>query len=288
MPLPIITKSDIYASFKKAEIEPGEILYVASFLAILGNRPHLAEDVITALLEVVGDNGTIIMPTFNFGFCHGEPFDKNATVSKTGVLSEVFRRRPEARRMIHPPYHSVAAVGKYAAEIDSIRSTSSFGRNSVFQWMFDKNARTIFLGCDYEQGLTQLHWLEEILQVPYRFWKKMKGEVKENGQWQQRSYHMYARRLDLNANWGDINALAKKFEQTGAVTIVPIGFGKIKSFLIQDLYNYFAPRMQNDPLFLLADSARPSFQEMTVKQVKQSAKPNGEKFKKTYSEKQNA
>ncbi len=132
MPAPQVIYKNIRQSFSEIGIQPGDIVYVASFLAILGNRKNLAEETINALLDAVGPDGTIVMPAFNFGFCHGETFDRETTESTSGVLTEVFRKRPEAKRTIHPPYHSLAVIGKCVEEISNIRSSTSFGKESVF------------------------------------------------------------------------------------------------------------------------------------------------------------
>ena len=65
-----------------------------------------------ALLEAVGPSGTLIAPTFNFGFTRGEPFDARATPSKMGAITELVRTDPRATRVAHPIY-SFAVIGAY-------------------------------------------------------------------------------------------------------------------------------------------------------------------------------
>jgi len=135
-------------------------------MAVLGNSKTVVAHTIEALLDAVGPDGTVVMPVFNFGFCHGEVFDPDTTESTCGVLTEAFRQRPDALRTLHPPYHSVAAVGSRAREIADIYSLSSFGRQSVFHWLFEQDARHVLLGCSHAEGVTHLHWLEELTQAP--------------------------------------------------------------------------------------------------------------------------
>lgn len=108
------------ADLKRALLElgavPGDVLMVHSafdkFLGFHG-RPV---DVIRTLQEVVGAEGTLLMPTIPFRgtaveYALTEPvFDVQRTVSMMGLLTEVFRRSPGVARSNHPT-HPVAAWG---------------------------------------------------------------------------------------------------------------------------------------------------------------------------------
>ena len=71
-----------------------------------------ADELIDELLAAVGPDGLVVMPTFTYD---NETFTPE-TPGRTGALTEVFRRRPEAVRSDHPTY-SVAAIGAGAAEV---------------------------------------------------------------------------------------------------------------------------------------------------------------------------
>ncbi|MCG8608658.1 AAC(3) family N-acetyltransferase [bacterium] len=257
--IPTVTFYDIRKSLVGVGIEPGDIVYVAAFMAILGNASSIVDETIDALVDAVGPDGTIVMPTFNFGFCRGETFDRETTKSTCGVLTEAFRQRPEAKRTVYPPYHSVAAIGRHADEISRIRSTTSFGKDSVFHWLFQKQAKHVLLGCSHAEGVTHLHWLEEMFEVPYRFWKSFHGQIRVDGEIQQGTYLMFARRLDLSVQWGDVEIFGEEFEAAGFVQEERLGFGKIKSFRLRDFYEFMAPRMQRDKLLLLREDLKPLF-----------------------------
>lgn len=71
---------------------------------------------IDGLLQVVGREGSLVMPTFNYTRPLPSPyFDARTTPSKSGMLTEIFRHRPETQRSLHPT-HSVAAQGDRAGE----------------------------------------------------------------------------------------------------------------------------------------------------------------------------
>jgi aminoglycoside 3-N-acetyltransferase len=84
-------------------IGPGDRVVVHSSLRATGLD---ADELIDELLAAVGRRGLVVMPTFTYD---NETFDAE-TPGRTGALTEVFRRRPEAVRSRHPTY-SLAAIG---------------------------------------------------------------------------------------------------------------------------------------------------------------------------------
>src|SRR3989304_1536981 len=199
MPFPRVTKGDILEKLRKVGVEKGDIIYTASFMPILGNSPALMNDTIDALREAVGKEGTVVMPVFNWDYCSGAIFDPKETPSQVGVLTEAFRKSSGVIRSITPPWCTFVAAGKKAEEIVAIRGTSSFGSDSIAQYLYDVNAIYVLIGCGYNDAVIHIHWLEEEFEVPYRYWKRFKGLVKINDSLVKNVSYMYARRLDIKA-----------------------------------------------------------------------------------------
>ncbi len=70
--------------------------------------------VVDALLEVVGPQGTLVVPTFTHsGTTH---FDPRSSPSLNGAITEAARAHPCAVRSWHPT-HAVTVIGPSAAEL---------------------------------------------------------------------------------------------------------------------------------------------------------------------------
>jgi catechol 2,3-dioxygenase-like lactoylglutathione lyase family enzyme len=149
-------------------------------------------------------------------------------------------------------------AGPRAAEIAAIESLTSFGRQSVFQYLHDNNAKQLLIGCGYHDGVAQFHWLEETREVPYRFWKKFEGEVVLNGQHQHRAFFMYARRLDLNVGL-NTEPLAQEFERTGHVSTTDVGACRLRAFDLRAFDDFCGARVAADPLVMLTAECRALF-----------------------------
>ena len=116
------TPADLKGALARLSVVPGDVLMVHSaFDRFLGFRGGPV-DVIRALQEVIGPGGTLMMPTMPFrgtdiDYARGDPvFDAQHTVSRMGLLTEVFRRSPGVVRSIHPT-QSVAVWGNRAEAI---------------------------------------------------------------------------------------------------------------------------------------------------------------------------
>jgi aminoglycoside N3'-acetyltransferase len=116
------TPADLKSALLGLGVAPGDVLMVhSSFDRFHGFRGGPV-DVVRALQEIVGPGGTLMMPTVPFRstaveYALGEPvFDVRRTVSRMGLITEVFRRSPGVVRSMHPT-HSVAVWGSRADAI---------------------------------------------------------------------------------------------------------------------------------------------------------------------------
>ena len=260
MPFPIVTKDDVKKQLENVGRVKGDMIYVASFAPILGTEPNILDDTVDALIEAVGnEEGTVVMPTFNWDYCEGGIFDPENTPYQVGVLTEVFRKRPGVLRSLIPPWCTFASFGKFAKEIADIKGSSSFGADSVLQYLYEANAKYVLLGCGYDEGAVHVHWLEEKYEVPYRFWKEFKGKIKVKDQLIDDVSRMYARRLDLAVRV-DSGHITEKFDKTDKVKIANLGLGQIRSFMTKDYVEFMSSYLEKDPLAVLAPEFKKHFE----------------------------
>jgi len=113
---PTVTKADIIEGLRAVGVRPGDALQVHSSLSALGYVVGGADAVVDALLEAVGPEGTVMVPTFNHSSV--DIFDAWHSPSINGAITEALRLRPEAVRSRHPT-HPYAAIGRLAEYLTS-------------------------------------------------------------------------------------------------------------------------------------------------------------------------
>lgn len=183
-------------------VQPGDTLYVVSDilqLSIYCREQKVRFDInrfLDSILEKVGTDGTVLIPTFNWGFCKGETFDRKKTVSKTGALGNAALKRPDFKRTRHPLY-SFAVWGKQQEKLTEMDPVDSFGEGTVFEYMYEQEARVLVIGLPALQGTTYIHHVEQVVGVPYRYHKEFRAPyVDSEGAADEKTYRMYVRDLE--------------------------------------------------------------------------------------------
>ena len=165
----MISKQDIIMAARKLGLKKGDVVLVHSSFKSLGPVQNGAQDVIGGFSEVLGDEGTLVMPTFvqkDFANAYNTwHIDKH---SDTGYLTNYLRKLPEASRSDQAT-HSVAAIGKLAHELTKTHGHTSkrfgnmgdtpFSSDSPWEKMYDLNAKVVLLGVDF-MSVTFRHYAE--------------------------------------------------------------------------------------------------------------------------------
>ncbi len=165
----ITSEKDIKEKLQSVGLHEGDVIMVHSSLSAIGFVKDGAATVVKAFKTFVGSNGTLVMPSFpargfNFNYLNTNPlFDLKFTRSKTGAVTEYFRRQPGVWRSLHPT-DSVVAYGKNAEYItkDHFGQLTPYNSQSPFYKLIELNAKIVLLGVDLD-SLTNLHTAEDAI-----------------------------------------------------------------------------------------------------------------------------
>ena len=153
-------------------------------------------DVVDILLDILGEEGTLLLPLFNFDFTKGVPFDLRSTPSQMGAMTEAGRLHPDAIRTGHPVY-SFASLGKHADRFAGVDNYSGYGADSPFAILHEMNGKIAVLDLPDLDSQTFYHHVEEMHEVPYRFHKQFSGSYADSeGNQSERTYSIFVR--DIN------------------------------------------------------------------------------------------
>jgi len=174
------TRASLAADLRTLGVEPGAVVVVHSSLASLGWVNGAAQTVIEALLDTVGEGGTLVMPAQSGHLTDPAewrappapaewvaeiretmpPFDPRLTPTRgMGAIAELFRAWPGVVRSFHP-HSSFAAFAPSAGVICAEHPLEDpMGEGSPLARLYDLNATVLLMGVGFE-SCTALHLAE--------------------------------------------------------------------------------------------------------------------------------
>lgn len=164
--------------------------------------------IIDSLINQVGKTGTIIFPLFNFDFPDTGVFSIITTPSQMGVVTEFARLNYEGQRTGHPIY-SFFAIGAAADEFRGINNKSGYGKDSPFAKLLEMDGKIASVDLDDQNSMTMYHYVEEMLNVDYRYFKTFQGDYEDkNAVISQVQYELFVRNLEKGVKT-DVNRMGE-------------------------------------------------------------------------------
>jgi len=169
----LVGRDQLAADFRSLGLQPGRDLLIHCSLRRVGRIDGGAATLLDAILDVVGPEATLVVPTQTTTnsltssaflaatagldeeerdrFIAAMPgFDPASTPSTgMGAFAEHLRTRPSASRSSHPQV-SFAAIGPGATACTSVHDLDChLGDHSPLGWLYDANAAIVLLGVGY-------------------------------------------------------------------------------------------------------------------------------------------
>lgn len=241
-----ISKKELTEGFRQTGAKDGDVIMVHSSYKSLGGVEGGADTVIDALKELVGAEGTVLFPTFDFHcWTEGHYFDIKETRSKMGIITELARRRREAMRTPHPIY-SFAVIGKLKEEFAQCDDKEGFGKGSALALFHKHNGIVISVGVDdLNNTFTITHYTEYITGCGYRRVKDFSGiYVGRDGNPQCKTYSMFVRAENIVTDMAP--ALTELIEKD-VIKKTHIGRTEILYTLMDDFIHSMADIVQYNP-----------------------------------------
>jgi aminoglycoside 3-N-acetyltransferase len=237
------TRESLAADLRQLGVAPGMTLLVHSSLSSLGWVVGGEATVVQALLDVLGPDGTLVMPAHSGANSdpaqwsrppvpeawwpvvreHTPAFDPHLTPTRQmGRIAELFRRWPGAVRSYHPQV-SFAALGPQAKFITANHTLEdSLGEDSPLARIYNLDGWVLLLGVGHGNN-TSLHLAEYRQPAPPKRVENSSA-ILEDG---RRVWRTYA---DIDLNDEPFPDLGAVFDRTGHVRVAQVGSAEARLF----------------------------------------------------------
>jgi len=169
-----VTAKRLARDLRRLGLADGDLVCVHSSLSGVGYLVRGADTVIEALVAVVGERGTVMMPTFSgadstyrYVKSGPPPFDPGRAPVTTGALPDGFRRWPGVHRSLHPT-HAVAARGPLADGLlhGHEQSDTPFGDETPYARLERLGGKVLLLNSNAN---SLLHRIQEEMDWPNHY-----------------------------------------------------------------------------------------------------------------------
>ena len=244
---------DIQKALLEIGIQYGDDVFIHSNLGFFGilegcrSADALCESFFSAIKSVVGDEGTIITPTFSYSYCHNEIFDPYNTKTNCGMLSEyMMKLYPDNRTM--DPNFSVCGTGAHMEEYKKCNIHEAFGEGCFWDLFQQNHGKIICM--NFDSGSTFVHFIERKNNVSYRYNKAFNGQTLVNGKL-KRDYavHFVFEGADDAPCQERVDELCKEYHISKQTNL---GRGTILAFPVQEYYDFFSDILKKRPRVLCA------------------------------------
>lgn len=239
---PVILLEEIEKGLREVGLSAGDQVIVHTSLGSMGYVCGGAQTVIEALLKIVGEDGTVMMPTQSWknldplAGVHWETaetdwpkirqfwpaYDKDITPTNTmGAVAEMFRRWPRSIRSDHPA-RSFAANGKNAKYlVENHDLCDIFGESSPIGKLYALGGKVLLIGVDYDKN-TSLHLADVRADYPGKHTATESSAMLVNGERQWVSYET------LYVDGEDFIEIGRAFEEAHPVKTAKIGNATVR------------------------------------------------------------
>lgn len=250
-----VTKDDIFRGLRELGLCRGDVVQVHSSLSSFGRVEGGAEAVIVALMEVLSEAGTLMMPSYGdfqggeYGKAQAEGviFDVRTSPSKMGRITDVFWRMPNVRRSIHPT-HCTAAWGRQRDEMlaGHERCLQSCGYGTPLWKLKEAGGKILLIGVDHRNN-TFIHMIEDTGPTPSTSKIRFEPKVMDyDGKVVAVPTHPHLPGL------GRRFAIADEFcRERGVQGEITIGASRLRLIDAAGFYEHAQAKLAEDPLFFV-------------------------------------
>ena len=246
------TRQDLEDSLRKIGISAGDNIFIHSNIGFFGrmegvkSADELCENFLTAIKNVIGENGTFVLPTFSYSFCHNETYNPNTTKSDCGMLTEYARKQEDTIRSLDPNF-SIVAWGRLAKKYTEKSTHESFGEGSFWSRILESGGKIVCM--NFDCGSTFVHFVERSNSVPYRFNKAFNGVIELEDGTVIRDYAVHYV-FEGEEDYPTFERLDKKCRELSLCKISNLGKGTVLAMDINQYYKLICDSLRENPRFL--------------------------------------
>jgi aminoglycoside 3-N-acetyltransferase len=247
------SKQNIINAFKSVGLKKDDTVFCHSNILNFGipqcglDKNKLANLFFNSFFEILGNNGTLILPTFSYSFSNNKIYYPNKSRTICGFFPDTIRKINKNFSLYPDPNVSCIIFGKHRKYLSIVDDKNSYGQKSLFAKFLGLNGKICNLNLD--AGSTFLHFLERKLKIKYRFDKNFKGKIKTGNKIINDKFTIFViyKKIKKKVTFKKFTEYAKK---RNYYLEHNLGRGKIGLIKSSDCYKILKSKLINNKSFL--------------------------------------
>ena len=175
--------------------EEDKLILLSSGIWSFGSRINLpleilVESLLDSIISILRPYQTLLLPAFTYSFCKNRFYNPEVTLPDTGVLS-LHAMKDKRGIRTKSAINSYFAFGSKAVALGETSGDTVWGAGSIAAKLEEADAKILSLGLPISLSTGFMHRIEELAQVPYRFYKNFEGTWEQDGRslpWKERMF----------------------------------------------------------------------------------------------------
>lgn len=250
------SKEDLLRVLNTVGLRKGDLVFSHSNIAFWGRLAgchtptETARTILESILQTVGEEGGLIVPTFTYSHPNGKVYDPKQTRSSCGFFAEYVRQQTFACRSLDPNV-SVAAIGTRAIALLENLPENAYEEESVWGKLLANQA--VICNFNFDAASTFIHYVERVLRVPYRFDKVFNGRICVEGIFKDVRSALWVRHLQWETE-PDFSRFHHEALREGLYKMSPLGRGVVGRISMRDTFSLVEKNILRNPNFLIKGS----------------------------------
>lgn len=217
------------------------------------------EDRLAEFLDILTDTekkgGNFCIPSYSLSYTRNEEYIISDTECvNVGAVSEFIRKNFPKKRTVDALFSYLIFGDKISKKHYEVNDYESFGTDSLIGEVFRTDGYIWAIGGVFKNS-TEIHFIEKLLQVSYRYDKIFKGKLTDNyGKKHDQKVTYFCKNFDYNL-WYDFKNLENDLREDGLMeTIKTDGYPFfITGIKFSTLYEYIEHKIRKDYKYFIKD-----------------------------------
>jgi len=245
-------QKSIIKALKKIGIKKNDVIFCHSDISLLGvpnsslSKKNFFSFFLNAFFKVLGNGGTLIIPTFTYSFSNKKIYDPFFSKTICGFLSACAIKHNSGKLYLDPNL-SCIIFGNKKNFFSQNPSKNSYDEESLFARFFAINGKICNINLD--AGSTFLHYLERKLNVDYRFDKTFFGKIKISNTYKKTFSTIFVKHKE-NQKQTCFKKFTQYAKKNNFYKKTNLGKGFIGTITARDCYTILNKKLIKNPFFL--------------------------------------